>query len=27
LSWIFANFGFMCLLAQFKIPMTKNKWW
>jgi len=25
-SWIFANFGFMCLLAQFKIPIT-NKWW
>jgi len=26
LSWIFANFGFMCLLAQFKIPIGKN-WW
>jgi hypothetical protein len=25
LSWIFANFGFMSLLAQFKVPMDK-KW-
>merc|ERR1712038_1333231 len=25
LSWIFANFGFMCLLAQFKVSMDK-KW-
>jgi len=24
LSWIFANFGFMSLLAQFKIPMNKG---
>jgi len=26
LSWTFANFGFMALLAQFQIPMTKG-WW
>ena len=25
LSWIYANFGFMCLIAQFKISMSK-KW-
>jgi len=25
LSWIFANFGFMCLLATFKVPMDR-KW-
>mmetsp|Transcript_16638 Transcript_16638/g.31514 ORF Transcript_16638/g.31514 Transcript_16638/m.31514 type:complete len:1040 (+) Transcript_16638:98-3217(+) len=24
LSWVFANFGFMCLLASFKIPMDKK---
>lgn len=24
LSWIFANFGFMCLIASFKIPMDKK---
>lgn len=24
LSWIFANFGFMSLLAQFKVPMDKK---
>ena len=27
LSWIFANFFFMSLLAQFKVPMTKGKWY
>ena len=25
MSWIYANFGFMCLIAQFKISMSK-KW-
>ena len=25
-SWIFANFGFMSILAQFKIPLKKDGW-
>jgi hypothetical protein len=26
LSWIFANFGFMAVIAQLKIPMKKGSW-